>query len=104
MNDEEFALLDPDPPVAELHVEPPLDDQEKFVFLLVVVPLEGAAELDQLDLLAIEFPNDLGLPMIAEKSELFFQVDLLHTRSLAERPARPQEHLQTLPSPPRMEG
>jgi hypothetical protein len=103
-NNEEFALFEPDPAVTELHVEPALDNQEELVFLLMVVPLEGTAELDQLDVLAIEYAYDLGLPMIAEKGELLFQVDLFHMRIVAERPASPQEHLQTLPSPPRMEG
>jgi hypothetical protein len=41
--------------------------------------------------LAIEFSDDLGLPMIVEKRKLLFEVDLFHMRSVAERLVASQE-------------
>src|SRR5207248_2546684 len=69
-HDQELALFEPDVPIAELHAEPALDHQEKFFLLLVVVPDKRALELDQLHLLAVEVPNHLRTPGVAEGSEL----------------------------------
>lgn len=86
-NDEELALFEPDPAIAELHVEAALDDQEELVFMVMMVPHERTEEFDELDELAVQFSDDPGLPVIVEKRELLFEVDLIHMRSVAERVA-----------------
>src|SRR5262245_48362426 len=59
-DDQELARFQPDVPVAELHAEAAVHDQEQLVLALVVVPDERALELDELDLLAVQLADDLG--------------------------------------------
>jgi hypothetical protein len=47
-HDQDFAFLQPDVAISELHAKPPLDDEEHLVLILVVVPHERPPELDQL--------------------------------------------------------
>ena len=54
-----------------LHFEFALDDKEKFVFSLVVVPDEFPSKLDQLDVLPIEFGDDFWRPVGGELIEFF---------------------------------
>lgn len=44
--------------VAKLHREGSAMDQEEFILTLVMVPIERALELDELDLLAVELGGD----------------------------------------------
>lgn len=57
--------------VAVLHFEFALDDEEEFVFGLVVVPDEFPTKLDQLDVLPIQFGDDFGRPVVGELVKFF---------------------------------
>jgi hypothetical protein len=69
-HDQELALLQPHVTIPKLHAKPAFDDQEEFVLMVVVMPDEQPLELDQLDLLAVLFANDLRLPLVAEQRQL----------------------------------
>src|SRR5262245_40663722 len=77
-HDQELALLQPNVPVPELHAEAALDHEEKLVLVVVMVPDERTPELDQFDLLTVQFAHDPGLPLLGEPGELLPEVDLLH--------------------------
>src|SRR5215831_2287677 len=57
-HNDEFALLQGDRLVTELHSELSLDYQEHLVFVVMVMPDELALKLDQLNQLPIEFAGD----------------------------------------------
>ena len=77
-HDEELAFLQPDFSVPVLHAEPALHDEEQLVLVVVLVPDELAEQLHQLDVLAVQFADDLGLPVLVEESQLLGQVYLAH--------------------------
>ena len=62
----EIAFGEGDGSVAELHSEASAYDKEELVFGGVIVPDELALELDELDVLAVEFADDAGIPVIGE--------------------------------------
>ena len=68
-HDEELALFQPNVAVPELHPESPLDHQEESVFVVVLVPDKLALEFYQLDVLPVQFANDLGAPVVVEEGE-----------------------------------
>jgi hypothetical protein len=76
-HNQELPLLEPDVPVAELHAEAAMEDEEQLVLGFVLVPEELAQELDELDLLAVEFPDDPGTPVVVEELELLPDVHLV---------------------------
>ena len=82
-NDHEFAGSHFEAPlfsglIAKLHAKFALYHQEEFVLVVVMVPHEFALELDQLDMLAVQFTDDSGAPMFMERGEFVPQGDLLH--------------------------
>lgn|SRR5437868_1709121 len=77
---EELAFFQPDVLVAKLHAEASFDYQEEFVFVLVVVPDELALQLVELNVLAIEFSGDAGLPEFVDFVELLGEVNFVHER------------------------
>ena len=50
---EQLARFQQDPSIPQLHDQPALEDQKKFVHLGVGVPVEGARELGQFDVLIV---------------------------------------------------
>src|SRR5436190_13987966 len=84
-DDHEFSLLDPFGPIAEIHPESSLDDQEQFVLQLVLVPDELALELHELDLLAVQFADDFRAPGLGELRQFPGQADLVHNASAEPR-------------------
>ena len=64
--------------VAELDGHVPAPDEEKLVFLVVMVPREHARELDQLEFLAVELRDDLGPPVFVDAGKLFGEGSLVH--------------------------
>jgi hypothetical protein len=78
---DELAFFDPLVAVAKFHAEAAFDDQEHFVFVLVVVKHEGAVELDELNLLSVKFGGDAGFVEVRDLGEFFGDVDFGH-RSL----------------------
>jgi len=69
--------------VAKLHAKFALNYQEELVFVVVMVPHEFALKLDQLDMLAVQFTDDSGAPMVLERGQLVPQRDLLHRLNVA---------------------
>lgn len=58
-----FARPQLDLSVPEINPQPAFQDQEHLVGVFVVMPHEFAEDLDDLDLLPVEFGDDLGTPM-----------------------------------------
>jgi hypothetical protein len=81
-DDQEFAFVQINAAVAEVHPEAAFDDQKHFILTHVMVPDEFALELDEFDVLAVEFGDDAGIPMIVDESELLAQVDRRHSASM----------------------
>jgi hypothetical protein len=79
-NDEELSFPERDIPIAKLHDEAATNDEEELVFVFVLMPHELPLELHELDLLAVEFPDDLGIPLRVEQRELLAEIDLLNLR------------------------
>ena len=77
-NDDEFAFFDPLVVVAEFHAEAAFDDEEQFVLMLVLVEDEFSFELVELDVLAVEFGGNVGLPVFGDFGELFGEIDFGH--------------------------
>src|SRR5512140_1614556 len=92
---EELAGGKADGPVAQLHVEGALDDEEHFVFRLVLVPRERSLELHELHVLPVQLGDDLRIPVRGAERELLPEVDLVeaayhaHGESLSRGFARP---------------
>ena len=64
--------------VAEIHAEAAFDDEEHFVFVLVVMKDEYAFELVEFHILAVEFCSDVGLPVFGDFGEFFGDVYFWH--------------------------
>ena len=84
-HNEKLARAKLDGAVAELHPEPPADHQKQLILRLVLVPDEFALELDELDLLAVQDPHDLGAPVLVDLRELVCQADLVHGGSYSRQ-------------------
>ena len=65
-DDDELAFFDPFVVVEEFHAEAAFDDQEHFIFMVVVVEDELAFDLVELHVLAVEFGGDVGLPVFGD--------------------------------------
>ena len=71
-DDDEFAGCDIEALIVSrfvtvVHAKTSMHDQEEFVLVVVVVPDELALKLDQLDLLSIQFADNLRAPVIRER-------------------------------------
>ena len=77
-DDDELAGFDPFVVVAEFHAEAAFDDEKHFVFVIVMVEDEGAVELDEFDLLSVEFGGDSGFVEVGDMGEFFGDVDFGH--------------------------
>lgn len=65
----ELPRVDRDVAVAELHNHRALANQEKLVFVIMMVPVEFSSELDELDMHAVHFARDLRAPVVTEFSK-----------------------------------
>ena len=65
-HDTEFSCTEFDHMLAEFDLHAPTPDKKHLILVLVMVPWEHPAELRALDLLAVEFGDDLGPPMFVE--------------------------------------
>ena len=77
-DDDELAFAEGEGPVAELHREGAAEDEEELVLVLVAVPDEGAEELDDLDVLAVQLGDDLRVPVRGEAREPLREVNDVH--------------------------
>src|SRR3981189_388858 len=89
-HDKELALLDPFVPVAKLHAEAALDHKEHFIFLLMMVKHELTEEFVELDVLPVQFSDDIRLPVLRNLPKLLGHVDFVHVGlpALARRMSR----------------
>ena len=78
-DDEELAGFKVHHSIAKVKIETSFQDQEQFVFGIVVVPDKFAFDLHQLDVLAVEFADDSRRPSLAELRQLVCEIDLLHS-------------------------
>ncbi len=58
--------------------EAAFDDEEHFVFVVVVMPDEFGVGLDQLDHLSVELGGDVGLVELGNFGEFLGDVDFVH--------------------------
>jgi hypothetical protein len=78
-DDKEFTFFEPHCAISKLHPKAALDHQEEFVFILMAMPDEWSAELGQLNLLAVEFSDDLGFPVFCEERKFLLQIYFFHS-------------------------
>jgi len=57
--------------LAELNLHPSTPHQKHLILMLMVMPGKQATELHELNLLPVEFCDDIGPPMLLDKSTLF---------------------------------
>ena len=62
-NNEQLSRLQLKHLVSQVNFEASLDHPEKFIFLFVEVPFEFSQQLGDLNLLTVQFGNDLGRPI-----------------------------------------
>src|SRR5688572_8122936 len=77
-HDDELTRSNLDRPVPELDAEHATHAKEQLVLVVVVMPHEGAFELDELHFLPVQLTDDLGPPMLVDEPQFLGQVDLLH--------------------------
>ena len=76
-NDEQFTGAEGDGAVAKIDLERAANDEKELVCVLVGVPDKLPVELRELDVLTVEFGDDLRGPRLGKRSELLRQADLL---------------------------
>jgi hypothetical protein len=82
-NDDEVSLVKLDALVAEVHPEASPQHQEELVLAGMIVPNEFALKLNDLHMLAIQFPNNTRVPVVGKQSQLFTEVHLFHAVRIA---------------------
>ena len=75
-HDQQLAGIEDHLPVTELHPQPPGDDPEELVLVVVVVPDELPLELDDLHVRVVQLADDLGAPPLVEACELLAALHL----------------------------
>jgi hypothetical protein len=65
-----------------IHAKAALQNQEQFVFGVVMMPDKLALEFDEFDVLTIEFSYDLWAPVLMEGAEFVRQENFLHQFNL----------------------
>jgi hypothetical protein len=81
-HDQKFAFFQPHLAIAKFHPEPALDREKEFILVVMMMPYKRSLELDQLHILAVQFPGDLGTPRLAEAGKLVAKIDFVHGVSL----------------------
>jgi hypothetical protein len=85
-HDDTLSGLQLDGMIPELHPELAFPDHKELVFVVVMVPGELAAHLDDLDVLPVEGGDDLRAPVLVEEGEFFIKGYAVH---MFHRQARP---------------
>jgi hypothetical protein len=73
-NNDKFTRIDDHGAVAKLHVKLAGNDEKHLVFVFVEMPDECALKLRQLYSEIIDFADDFGAPLVAEKREFLCQI------------------------------
>src|ERR1700733_6588096 len=79
--DSEFACLQMNLAIAKFDEQVTFDDEEEFVFGVVLMPDELAFELGELDVGVVDFADDLRAPIIVEEREFCCEINLFHRDS-----------------------
>src|ERR1700688_4907172 len=87
-DDDELTFTDDGFAVAKFHVQRAFDDEEKFVFGVVMVPDKFTLQLDRFDFAVVDCANDAGVAVVGEAAELFFEIDGFHFAPELRVPAR----------------
>ena len=85
-DDQQLPFFQPNLPGTKIHPETSLHDQEQLVLIFMVMPHELTLELDQLDLLTIQFANDPGIPVVVELGEFLLDIYFFHRLSTVKIP------------------
>jgi hypothetical protein len=65
-----FAGTDRNDSVTQLNVNPAAENQKEVICVLVRVPYKLALDLDDHEIVSIEFADDAGMPVVRESREL----------------------------------
>ena len=89
-NDEELSFFEIHDAVSHVNAELAFEDQEEFVFVLMVMPDELPRELHNLHMLAVELADDAWAPRFRKLFKLvgqvhFFVLTLAHIDCLTKR-------------------
>jgi len=77
-HDKYFAWADRNDSVAKLNVNPTAENEKEIIRIIVLVPYELTLDLNNHEIVSIEFAHDARLPEVCEGGELIGQVDRLH--------------------------
>src|ERR1700731_196215 len=64
--------------VSKLNVDSAAEHKEEIICVRMLVPYEFALDLDDHEIVAVEFADHAGLPVVVECRELVGQVDGFH--------------------------
>src|SRR5262249_34570832 len=84
-DDEHLARRQLDRPIAKIDPQSALQDDERLIRMLVIMPNEVALQPHELELVVVHFGYDLRLPLLVEYPELLAKIDRLvgHVASLS---------------------
>jgi hypothetical protein len=77
-DDDKFAFADDHFMVAKFHAQCALDDEEEFVFIVVMMPDEFTFEFDGFDVAVVNFADDTRVAVVGEETEFVFKINCVH--------------------------
>src|SRR5579863_799920 len=77
-NDYEFAFADDSFAVAKFHAQSALDDEEEFVFVVMMMPDKFALEFDSFDVAVVDLADDARIAVVEEEAEFLLEIDGVH--------------------------
>jgi len=75
LDDKHFALFNRDLAVAEPDLHFALDDDERLIGVVVLMPDKVTLELDQLELVVVQLSNHLGRPVFGKEGKLLGEIN-----------------------------
>ncbi len=87
-DDAELAFAEGDDAIPKVQVELAGENEEHLVLIRMVMPDVLAFELDEFDVLTVEFAGDFGGPVVGEGGEFGVEVNGIHNRSFFCRHAK----------------
>jgi len=76
--DEQFARPEPDTAITHLNGQIAFEHKEEIVGVIVLVPNELTLRFDDHDVVSIELGDGSRLPVLGERRQLGFEIDLMH--------------------------
>src|SRR5262249_13636979 len=98
-DDEHLACRNKNRTVAKIDPQNAVQDDERLVRVLVIMPDEVALQPDDLELVVVHFGDDLWLPLFVEQLELIAEIDGIVSHWIAPH-FRPPGPTPTAPSTP----